>query len=401
MKRFILLLIFSLYLPAAYPQWIQLCTGFEPNYTITAYDSMVIAGISSSDNFDMAISYDAGNTWSGNNPLQGVNGITFVYAGNSWIYACTQNGVYRANKDSLNWTLYNQGLPSQVYRVIERDSILMAFSNNTLFRRGLEDSSWSVLSDNVQNGGITDFDFDGNLIVVAGNEGVCESYDMGASWSFWTNLPFTSGIIVIKGDTIIHASPGGVTRKIISTGYLTDVSSGLIKLWTPPPGWDYYGSFEQFHKVGNHIFLCGETGVYKLNDDTWYWEHTGLEYWSYGLADNGATLFCVQGAWGIWGRPLDQLIVSTSENHFPNTSLMVYPNPSSISTSIVFELNEKKEIELSLVNLNGQVVKSIYKGEPEKGEHRVTLNCANLPKGIYIARLQSCNDIINQKLVVR
>jgi hypothetical protein len=51
-----------------------------------------------------------------------------LYAGNSWVYACTQNGVYRADKESLNWNSYNQGLPSDVFRVLERDSILLAIN---------------------------------------------------------------------------------------------------------------------------------------------------------------------------------------------------------------------------------------------------------------------------------
>jgi hypothetical protein len=275
-----------LHLPSAYPQWVQLCTDFEPNNSIAAFDSTVIAGIYSSDNYDLAISHDAGNTWSGTNPFQGVSNLMPLYAGNSWVYACTQNGVYRADKESLNWNIYNQGLPSDVFRVLERDSILLAINETKLFIRGLEDSSWSVLSDNIPQGYITGFDYDGSLIVVAGYDGVCESYDMGATWTTWTDLQFCLGVVVIKGDTIIHASPGGVTRKLISTGTLSNVSNGLIKLWTPPPGWDYYGTFEQFHFIGDNIFLCGETGVYKLDNNSWYWVHTGLEKWTYAMADN-------------------------------------------------------------------------------------------------------------------
>jgi flagellar hook assembly protein FlgD len=81
--------------------------------------------------------------------------------------------------------------------------------------------------------------------------------------------------------------------------------------------------------------------------------------------------------------------------------ITAYPNPSSNNTSIVFGINEKGVVELSLLNMNGQVVKSIFKGDLDKGTHQVTLDCMNLPKGIYIARLQSNNGITSQKLVVR
>ncbi len=401
MMRKIVFLLLPFFMQAAYPQWVQVCNDFEPNYSIAAFDSTVISGIYQSDNFDLAISTDAGNTWTGSNPFPGLSYLLPLYEGYSWVYACTQNGLYRADKETLNWTNYNQGLPSDVFSVIELDSILLAVNETTLFKRSLEDSSWSVLSDNIPQGYITGFDFDGNMIVVAGSSGVCESCDMGATWTSWTDLQFALGAVVIKGDTIIHASPGGVTRKLISTGTLANVSNGLIKLWTPPPGWDYYGTFEQFHLIGNNIFLCGETGVYKLDDYAWHWVHTGLEYWAYALADNGETLFAVQGGQGIWGRPLDELIVSATENKLLNASLNVYPNPSSGNAIIVIELNDKKEIELSLINMNGLVVYSIYKGELDKGTHRINLNCRDLPKGIYVARLQSSSGISTHKLVIR
>jgi hypothetical protein len=358
LRRIITFVFFcSLGLPA-YTQWALLSDVFVPNISITAYDSTVIAGISYGGFFDLAVSYDAGNSWSGENPLEGFNGVTGLYAGNSWVYACTENGVYRADKDSLNWALYNQGLPAAVFDVIERDSIVLAFHDNRLFIRGLEDSLWSVLSDNIPQEYITGFDFDGTLIAVAGSNGVCESYDMGASWSLWTNPSSVTGIIVIKGDTIIHASPGGVTMKLISTGYRADVSNGLTKLWTPPPGWDYYGTFEQFHKIGDNIFLCGETGVYKLKDNAWYWELTGIEY-TEGLADNGDKLFAVRGYSGIWGRPLDQLIVNTIDDLVLPYSISIYPNPAN---DLITVRSDRIIEEISVYDHLGR---QVYNADPE------------------------------------
>ena len=119
------------------------------------------------------------------------------------------------------------------------------------------------------------------------------------------------------------------------------------------------------------------------------------------MADNGATLFAAKGYSGIWGRPLDELIVSAAEIQPRNTSFTIYPNPSSDIAMIVFELNGKGKIEFSLINLNGQVVKSICKGELDKGTQRIILNCTDLPEGIYLARLQTNSGIMTQKLVLR
>lgn len=391
MRRIIAIVFICSMLQSAYPQWTLLSNDFDYITSVTAYDSTVIAGVSSSGFFDLAISHDAGNNWIGDNPSQGFNGVTSLYAGNSWVYACTENGVYRADKDSLNWVYYNEGLPAPVSDVIGNDSIVLTFYGNTLFKRGLEDNSWSVLSDNIPQDNITGLDFDGSVIALAGSEGVCESYDMGASWSLWQYTMGVEGIVVIKGDTIIHASPGGVTRKIISTGYYADASNGLTKLWTPPPGWDYYGTFEQFHKIGNNIFLCGETGIYKLMDNAWYWEFTGMEY-TEGLADNGDMLFAARGYSGIWGRPLDQLIVNTNEVPLLLPSVNIYPNPAFDHITL---RSDKIIKEISVYDHQGQLV---YKADPENKS--LNLEIQDYTPGVYFIHCNMKDEISVKKMII-
>ncbi|MFO7615412.1 MAG: T9SS type A sorting domain-containing protein [Bacteroidales bacterium] len=390
MKKFLLSLVFTYCLTAAYPQWVQLCTDFLPTIAITTYDSTVIAGISYNA-FDLALSHDAGITWTGTSLPGGADGVSYLHTGKIWVYACTPNGVYRADKDNLDWMLYNQGLPVPVLEVIERDSILLAFDSNKLFKRGLDDSAWTVLSDNIPHDNITGIDFEGNLIVIAGNHGVCESEDMGVSWSFWIGLDYVIGKIIIKGDTIIHASPGGITRKLISTGSLANVSDGLIKLWTPPPGWYFYGTFEQFHRIGDNIFLCGETGAYKLNDTIWHWEHTGLESWTYCLADNGETLFAVKGYGGIWGRPLDQMILSSPEVNLPVAPVALYPNPSS---GHIMVRSDKTIRELKIFNHLGQFIEVFH-----PADHFFKCKLTDHSTGIYFFHLTTDDGPVVRKVI--
>jgi hypothetical protein len=390
MKKIISLGILCAMVQGAYPQWTLLSNDFEPNFSISAYDSIIIAGCSDFGTYDLAISYDYGNTWVGND-LFPSNGVGYLCTVDSLVYACNPNGIFKTAKDTINWSPYNEGLPAgPINKICMKDSILLACNGNTLFIRGLEDSSWSVLSDNIPQDYITGFDFDGNLIVVAGSDGVCESYDMGASWSLWTDLQFTTGIIVIKGDTIIHASPGGVTRKLISTGNLADVSSGLIKLWTPPPGWDYYGTLEQFHKIGDNIFLCGETGLYKLSDDMWYWELTGLEYTN-ALADNGDKLFAATYS-GIWGRPLNQLIVNTNEYPVLLSSINIYPNPASDHISI----SAGRIIQDILVYDN--LGRLAYEAEP--GKSFINLALQDYRPGIYFIFCRTKDELTVNKIII-
>lgn len=400
MKRLILLLVLSMCISAVYSQWVQLSTDFEPNYSVIAYDSMVIVDVYSFDNYDLAISGDAGVTWNGSNPFEGSSGIIPLFAGKDWVYACTRNGVFRSGKASLSWSSYNEGLPSNIIRLVGKDSTLLAYNSHNLFIRHLADTSWLALPDNIPQDFISGLAYDGSTIALAGSNGVCDSDDLGASWNVWQGLQFTTGIVMIKGDTIIHASPGGVTSKLISSGTIANVSSGLTKLWTPPPGWDYYGTFEAFHPIGDNIFLCGETGVYKLNDQVWHWGQTGLGYAS-ALTDNGTSLFAATGGSGIWGRPLDQLILSATELYHESGSIRVYPNPASGNARIDIVLSEKQAMSLSMLTLNGQLVRIVGAGTLDKGPHSFEVNCAELSAGVYALILRSVSEFTAMKLVVQ
>lgn len=391
MKKTILFIFLWAIIRPSYSQWVQLTNDFDFVASIIAYDSTVIAGAGPEGDFDLAVSGDAGATWTGFNPFPASNGVSYLAESNNWIYACTPNGLYRSEKASLNWSPFYQGLPFSVFKIIGHDSILLAIDENTLYLRNIEDSAWSVLSDNIPQEYITDFDFDGNRIAIAGYDGACESSDMGVTWTAWSD-DFALGAVVIKGDTMIHASPGGVCRKLISTGQIANVSDGLAKLWTPPPGWDYYGTFEQFHKIGDDIFLCGETGVYLLTGNNWHWEYLGLSGWVYDLDDNGETLFAVNGYIGIYARQLDQIIVNINETHRSTDPVNVYPNPVSDILTV------RSAETLSCITLCDNTGKILLQTDQEGSN--VRLDMQNYSPGVYYLHIKTKTGYFVRKVLV-
>jgi len=78
--------------------------------------------------------------------------------------------------------------------------------------------------------------------------------------------------------------------------------------------------------------------------------------------------------------------------------LEVYPNPSFGNMVIKYGLSEKTDITLKLYDISGRLVKTIYSGTQEKGEHEVELSGQHhgqgehmgspLPTGIYFIRLE-------------
>lgn len=395
MRKIILFVFLSAAALAAHPQWALLSTDFEPNISITAFDSTVISGASSFGPYDLAVSYNNGNSWSGSDLLQSA-GVNFLCTGDSVIYACTPDGIYRTAKDALNWSAFNEGLPvgGHINKIILKESILLASDNNSIYFRISGDPAWTTLCESSPVTGIYDFDFDGHTIVLAGYDGIAESVDMGLSWIIWPPaFIFEWDAITVKGDTIIAASKGGIYRKLISANNISKVSNGLMELWNPY-GYDYYGEFEQFYHLGDHIFVCGETGVYKLSDYTWNWEFTELGSWTYALASNTEMLFGVRGYGGIWGRPLNQLILHTNEAPAIKPPISIYPNPANTSITIDTQITPGKNTSLTIINLQGQQLIKIPVTEPT-----AILDVHAFPSGVYFIKISDNRTVRVEKFV--
>jgi hypothetical protein len=389
MKKLICLVLLALAVSAAHPQWTLLSLDFVPYSSVTAYDSVIIAGSSSFGSYDMAVSYNHGDTWTGMN-LNPSSGVHYLYAHDTFVYACTPNGIYKSVKEALNWIPFSEGLPAgPILKMCIQDNIMLATGAGSVYKRIVGENAWTTISESSPVDAITDFAFNGNLIVLAGLNGIAESTDLGSNWSLWpSSYIHVWNAITIKGDTIIAASKGRVNRKLISSGNISEVSNGLTKLWHPY-GDDYYGEFEMFHQVGNDIFLCGETGIFKLSDDSWFWNPTDFQHYTYALANNGDKLFAVRGYGGLWERPLNEL--TSIANHYPGFTgpINIYPNPAFSHIVIETQTTPGVKTILTVFNLNGQQVLEHLVIEP-----KTVVDIDKLPKGLYF--LKNTNNMTVQ-----
>jgi hypothetical protein len=64
-----------------------------------------------------------------------------------------------------------------------------------------------------------------------------------------------------------------------------------------------------------------------------------------------------------------------------------YPNPFNAATSISFALPLKSEIDLSIYDLLGRKVATLWKGAAEGGSHSVTWNAVGFASSVYLYRL--------------
>ena len=105
---------------------------------------------------------------------------------------------------------------------------------------------------------------------------------------------------------------------------------------------------------------------------------------------------------GWWGELLKMETTTTNiRENIPNPVKMYnYPNPSQDRTQIIIELENAQKVDISLYDLSGKLVKTIYSGRLEAGRHNLGLETRNLPSGVYQYTLCGNDAIATEKLIV-
>jgi hypothetical protein len=392
MKNLTLSVIFICSLHLASAQWYPLTIDFTPNIAVTAFDSVIIGGSPFPwSAFDLAVSYDFGQTWAGHN-LPSQNGVSYLSSCDSMIYACTPTGIYRTAKNQMNWLPFSEGLQGNNFKKIcITDSIILSISNSKVFKRVAGDTAWTTIVETSPVEYIDDIDCNGSLIALAGENGIAESYDWGQNWTLWPpNYIHDWDVLTIKGDTLIVAGRAGIYRKLLTSGNIAKVSNGLDGLWSPHPP-DYFGYFYAFHQTGGRVFVSGETGVYLLSNESWTWikvPGTSAD----ALTNNQELLIVAAGYGGLRAKPLAEL-TATRPALLPS-SISVYPNPAD--EFLVVETQGAQAANLSIFNLNGSIIM----------QHSLSLNITNLnishlPQGMYFLKIESESDVRVMKFMKR
>jgi parallel beta-helix repeat protein len=77
-----------------------------------------------------------------------------------------------------------------------------------------------------------------------------------------------------------------------------------------------------------------------------------------------------------------------------------YPNPFNASTTIEFTLPKESHVELSVYNILGQKVATLFEGQKTAGKHSVTWDAGVAPSGVYFARLKSRGNCKTMKMLL-
>ncbi len=107
----------------------------------------------------------------------------------------------------------------------------------------------------------------------------------------------------------------------------------------------------------------------------------------------------------VFAAALDTTIVDVPISHHqppvPTTiTLDAYPNPFNPATSLQFSIDRQSEVTLTIYNIQGQRVATVWNGMASAGTHHITFNGDDLPSGIYFAHLTAGTNSTSHKMVL-
>ncbi|HEY8404282.1 MAG TPA: M43 family zinc metalloprotease [Flavobacteriales bacterium] len=79
----------------------------------------------------------------------------------------------------------------------------------------------------------------------------------------------------------------------------------------------------------------------------------------------------------------------------------LFPNPSSTSTTLVYNNRTMAPVQISLVDLSGRVVKSWTPNISAPGQQTLDINTAELAKGVYMLNMKSESSTYTMRLLVQ
>ncbi len=82
-----------------------------------------------------------------------------------------------------------------------------------------------------------------------------------------------------------------------------------------------------------------------------------------------------------------------------------YPNPFNPETTITYSLSETANIDLSIFNIKGELVKDLLSSVMEEGEYSVTWNGRDnsdfeVPSGMYFYQMNASGKTITRKMIL-
>ena len=82
-------------------------------------------------------------------------------------------------------------------------------------------------------------------------------------------------------------------------------------------------------------------------------------------------------------------------------NVLAYPNPTNGETTVAVTLNEKTQMNVTVFNMEGKMIASLYNGKATEGTHNLKFSVEGLASGLYFARIVTNTSTRTVKIIVR
>ena len=376
------------------------------------------------------------------NPGIGLRDIEFINENTGWI--CGDGIILKTTNKGLNWIVQDNPAPGKyLYSLHPVDSNVIYCVGwfATILKTTNGGENWIAIQNGIQgqsksyratffHNSLTGWVAGtGDRIYKTTNGGI--SFDsILIPYNVLNDIHFKNsltGIIAGDGATVLKTTDGGVTwyqsyivpgaygdfRKVsvINNQYCFTVEDAkrVFKSTNYGDSFDSIGYVTGADQPYSCRFsslqtgwVCGTFGqIFKSTDGgaTWnyqyvnttnigwlrsFWFHNDSTGWAVG--GNTKLLFTSTGGTTFAG-------VTGTEFSDKYILYQNYPNPFNSSTVIEFEIPENAVIRLSVYDILGREVYTLFSGAKSAGNHKIILKNENLNSGIYFVKLSAGNNI--------
>jgi hypothetical protein len=116
---------------------------------------------------------------------------------------------------------------------------------------------------------------------------------------------------------------------------------------------------------------------------------------------NGIYTVCVKNAAGCktCSSPLSFHAMQIGENSLIH-DLRLFPNPSQNSCTLSLKIDKENDLEISVYEMAGALVKSVFKGRMNAGTQEFQIITDNLEEGTYVIRVRISDEITQKRLII-
>ncbi len=189
--------------------------------------------------------------------------------------------------------------------------------------------------------------------------------------------------LMLKPETYVN-NPSNV-----GSGYQVEAAIDLTKLGYPA-------------NLGDHVVWLG-VDLYDYNAYSDTSKNTYTEAWWYRRNSVANDTGAVGPAW-CYMDPANMVtgILSNQSSELPTKFELNqnYPNPFNPTTQIDYSVPTSGQVNLSVYNVLGQRVVTLFSGLQSPGTYVVTFDADKYASGVYFYRLEAGNVVITKKMVL-